>query len=171
MTNDEHDDRNEYPGGGEVFRDPAHKEYSVWRVRWDGRVCAPTWLSKGAAEAYRAMLRSGARQPEYPADERPQEENARRVHAQIRRDQISAEAAVKRLRVLLRSVGPELSNVDVYDVFAHASAIVTRQLVTLARREKQAAVLGREYARQLEPALRDLEAVVLDAAREFTARI
>ena len=36
----------------QVFRDPANKQEDEWRVLWHGEVLAPSWNSRGAAQAY-----------------------------------------------------------------------------------------------------------------------
>lgn len=53
-------------GRGEAFvlREPGTQNES-WQVRFDGRVCSPTWRQKGPALAYLGALIRGERQPEY----------------------------------------------------------------------------------------------------------
>lgn len=49
---------------GEVFVIRERGE-PVWMVRWQKRVCTPTWSERGPAEAYLSGLRSGFRRPEW----------------------------------------------------------------------------------------------------------
>ena len=51
---------------GEVvcFRKPGTQE-PFWKVVWDQHLLTPDFQSKGAAQAYLAMLNRGERQPEY----------------------------------------------------------------------------------------------------------
>lgn len=51
---------------GEVFvlRDTHSPTGEVWQVKWDGRICSPTWMERGPAVAYLESLRKG-RKPEY----------------------------------------------------------------------------------------------------------
>lgn len=54
------------PPRGEVFvlRNGNDEE---WKVRWDQRVCSPSWGTRGPAEAYLIGLQQGNRKPEYKA--------------------------------------------------------------------------------------------------------
>ena len=53
----------------ESFRDPESKQEPLWIVRFNNQVCSPRFTSKGTADAYLDMLKSGKRKPEYPRDE------------------------------------------------------------------------------------------------------
>lgn len=46
-----------------VLRDGAAGE--EWKVLFRGRVCSPSFNSRGAAEAYLSLLKSGKRKPEH----------------------------------------------------------------------------------------------------------
>ena len=52
-------------GGVLVLRVPKTTAEQEWKVQWRGIVCTPSWLTRGPAEAYLDMLRSGTREPEY----------------------------------------------------------------------------------------------------------
>lgn len=41
----------------------------VYRVAYNGKICSPSWLDKGPAEAYRDALQRGERQPEFSRPE------------------------------------------------------------------------------------------------------
>lgn len=49
----------------EVIRDPSEKEVEAYRVVCDGRLCSPSFESKGAAKAYKDMIDNGSRKPEF----------------------------------------------------------------------------------------------------------
>lgn len=55
------DFRGRFSSPNTSFRDPATK----WRVLFNGRITAPIFQSKEAADAYLGLLKQGTRKPEY----------------------------------------------------------------------------------------------------------
>ncbi len=50
-----------------VLRHPGIQD-PEWRVAFDGKVTAPSFNSRGAADAYATWLKRGKRQPEFSND-------------------------------------------------------------------------------------------------------
>lgn len=48
-----------------ALREPGTTAGTEWRVVVDGQITTPSFASKGAAEAYAGLLRSGYRRPEF----------------------------------------------------------------------------------------------------------